>query len=266
MVVDMNDCFVSICIPAYKEVDLLERAIKSCLHQTFENFEIIVSDDTQDDSICKFVKKVSEHDFRVKYFRNPGPHGAAANSNYAVNMAKGEWIKFLYQDDEFTQTTSLENFVQKTHQADFIFSSCYQVKSDSKTIHSIKGEVYEKIKTNPVQELIESGNVIGAPSVTMIKKNIYQPFEEDMVWKFDLFMYLKFMVAGTSFYYIEDPQVNIHEHGNQLTCRVGRSSEINYRESLRILLFLMGHFRYSVFSLGKVFRLIKTYHFPWLPI
>lgn len=262
----MENTLISICIPAYMEVEFLERAINSCLGQSYKNIEIVITDDTPDDSIHNMIISKFGGDSRVRYFKNPGPHGAAANSNYAVKMARAEWIKFLYQDDEFFNKDSLQEFVSKAESADFIFSSCYQVKYDSRTIHSIKGRLYDKFKKNPVKALIKLGNVIGAPSVTMIKKNLYCPFSENMVWKFDLFFYIKVLTGGISFKYIEEPQISINEHQNQLTNVVCNDVEINYRESLEILKFLVADCRYSMYAYWKIILLKKAYYFPWFRI
>ena len=116
---------MSICIPVYKEIEFVDRAIRSCQSQTFDDYEIVITDDTPDDSMLRAVSKAAENDNRIKYFRNLGHHGAAGNSNYAVEKSTGEWIKLLYQDDEFSGVNSLETFVRESSNSDVIFSACY---------------------------------------------------------------------------------------------------------------------------------------------
>ena len=54
---------VSICIPTYKEADLLKKVLYSIQQQVFTDYEVIISDDTQDDAI-KIV--LTQFDFKDK--------------------------------------------------------------------------------------------------------------------------------------------------------------------------------------------------------
>ena len=51
--------FISICIPAYKHVDYLQRLLDSILIQTYKNFEIIITDDRPDNSVEILLEKHS---------------------------------------------------------------------------------------------------------------------------------------------------------------------------------------------------------------
>jgi glycosyltransferase involved in cell wall biosynthesis len=74
---------VSVCIPAYKQKELLARCLDSLLLQGFKDFEVIITDDTPDDSIADFVKGFKS-DFPLHYYRNVIPLGSPANWNMAT--------------------------------------------------------------------------------------------------------------------------------------------------------------------------------------
>lgn len=85
---------VSICIPAYKP-DFFETSLRSALAQTFTDLEIIVSDDCPDQSIKQICDKFPGH---INYSRNPDP-GPEKNLLRLFELARGEYIKFLFDDD-----------------------------------------------------------------------------------------------------------------------------------------------------------------------
>ena len=89
---------VSICIPTYKRPELLRSAIDSCLAQTFQDFEIVIVDDSPDDETQKMVETLSEGQ-RVRYVRNPHRSGQANSKNQLFDLAGGEFLVLLHDDN-----------------------------------------------------------------------------------------------------------------------------------------------------------------------
>lgn len=85
---------VSICIPAYKP-DFFELALKSAIAQSFDDTEIIVSDDCPTDAIEKICERYSGV---IQYSRNPDP-AEYKNVIRLAGLACGEYIKYLFDDD-----------------------------------------------------------------------------------------------------------------------------------------------------------------------
>jgi glycosyltransferase involved in cell wall biosynthesis len=84
---------VSILIPAYKP-HFLRQAIDSALAQTFEDREVIVSDDCPDDAVAQVCAAYGG----IAYVRNPD-RGAAGNFDHCLAVARGRYVKFLLDDD-----------------------------------------------------------------------------------------------------------------------------------------------------------------------
>lgn len=258
---DLSYPKVSICIPSCCEPGFLEEAIRSCLVQSYRNFEIIVSDDTPDDSVAQVVARYTAEDARVRYFRNLAPHGAAANSNFAARQATGEWIKFLYHDDAFVCEESLALFVANSDKADLLFSPCVWIREDSRGIYRIGGDVYADLLHDPVATLVSRGNIIGAPSAFMVRREKLLPFDETMVWLFDVFFYIQIAQNGASFHCLEEPAVLINQHKNQLTEKVQNDPAVELREGVAIARFVASlgthkmlvfrHALHLAFSLGR---------------
>lgn len=87
---------VSILIPAYKP-EFFRPCLTSALAQTWENKEIIVSDDCPTDAIEKIVAEYAPH---VTYIRNPTPGLWGINNLlHLSSIAKGDYFKFIFDDD-----------------------------------------------------------------------------------------------------------------------------------------------------------------------
>ncbi|MFC1491323.1 glycosyltransferase family 2 protein [Nitrospinota bacterium] len=89
---------VSICIPVYNMADCIERCIRSALNQTYENIEVIVTDNQSTDGTYEKASSIS--DPRLTVLRNSENLGAYGNHNRCIDVASGKWIKFLHGDDE----------------------------------------------------------------------------------------------------------------------------------------------------------------------
>lgn len=90
---------VSIGIPVYKGENFLENAIRSILAQTYQDWELIISDNDSPDNTGAIARKYSEQDKRIRYSRNPKNLGANANYNRCLELARGEYFKWMAHDD-----------------------------------------------------------------------------------------------------------------------------------------------------------------------
>ena len=93
------NALVSIIIPAYKAT-WFELALKSALAQDYPHCEIIIGDDCPDAKIEDIVTACQETSrFPIHYQRHRPALGEIANLSQAISRAKGEYVKFLYDDD-----------------------------------------------------------------------------------------------------------------------------------------------------------------------
>lgn len=91
---------ISICIPTYNRPVLLEQAIDSCLAQTYGEFEIVIGDDSKDDSAARVVERCRARTTRpIRYERNVPGLGQAANVNRLFHRARGARLVLLHDDD-----------------------------------------------------------------------------------------------------------------------------------------------------------------------
>ncbi|MEM2507240.1 MAG: glycosyltransferase, partial [Nitrososphaeria archaeon] len=92
---------VSIIIPTYNRAHLISRAIQSVLNQTYQNFEVIVVDDGSTDNTREVIKRFQRRDSRIRYIRHDINKGVSAAKNTGIKSAKGKYIAFIGDDDEW---------------------------------------------------------------------------------------------------------------------------------------------------------------------
>ena len=86
-----NNTLFTIAIPAYKS-KFLGEAIKSCLSQTYSNFELLIVDDASPEVLKSVVDRF--HDDRIRFYRNEKNCGAVDvvdNWNICLSYAKGDY-------------------------------------------------------------------------------------------------------------------------------------------------------------------------------
>ena len=90
---------VSAVIPTHNRPELVVRAAKTALNQTHPNMEVVVVVDGPDDSTSKALSAIP--DSRLRVVTLPSSQGGSGARNAGVRAAKGEWIAFLDDDDEW---------------------------------------------------------------------------------------------------------------------------------------------------------------------
>lgn len=124
----VNDKLVSVIIPTYKRPDTLTRAINSVISQTYNNIEIIVVDDNDPETAerekTRLVMNQYENIVTVKYIEHPYNKNGAAARNTGFRVARGDYIAFLDDDDEFLPN-KVEKQVQCLESIDKIWGACY---------------------------------------------------------------------------------------------------------------------------------------------
>lgn len=90
---------VSVGLAVYNGENYLEQAIDSLLGQTFEDFEVILSDNASTDRTEQICRTYAARDGRIRYQRNAKNIGGANNENQTVRMACGEYFRWAAHDD-----------------------------------------------------------------------------------------------------------------------------------------------------------------------
>lgn len=92
---------VSIGLPVFNGENFLAEAVESLLCQTFDDVELIISDNASTDGTADICREFAERDPRVRYVRNPENLGASANYTRVFEESRGRYFKWSAHDDVY---------------------------------------------------------------------------------------------------------------------------------------------------------------------
>lgn len=169
---------VSVIIPSFNHEKFIAEAINSLLNQTFQDFEIIITDDASTDNTVDEIKKIN--DSRIKLFINQSNQGAVATTNNCIRYATGQYIAVLNSDDIWKNNKLEEQikFIESNPNYSAIFSQAYIIDENNNEIiddNSYYYDIFNKENRSRFEWLnyfFNNGNCLCHPSV-LIKKSIY---------------------------------------------------------------------------------------------
>ena len=90
-----------------KEVNICGRNLSSLINQTFRNFDVVVSDQTENNLMRRVVQDFWDH-LNICYIDSSHTKGASENFNCAIQNGVGNIIKILCQDDIMVDPNGLK--------------------------------------------------------------------------------------------------------------------------------------------------------------
>lgn len=246
---------ISICIPALKRVNYLRRLLGSIEQQSFKDYEVIINDNSPDDSVKELASEYSSK-INLQYYSNGTFLNMPANWNAALSRAKGEWIKIMHDDDWFEDKNALEIFYRKTKEnpsANLFFSAYRNVTEESGAKELVRCTILDLklLKSSPFN--LFRKNLIGNPSCTMMRNDSEIKYDESLKFLVDMEYYIRYLLKYPGFCYIDKPLVNVGFHGEQVTNSTFRVAEVQIPENHRLI---------EKFS-ETILKNIITYDYYW---
>ena len=94
-----QDPGVSVGMPAYNGERWIAASIESVLNQTYDNFELIISDNASTDATEEICKGYAARDPRIRYLRQATNLGASENYNTVFRSARAPYFKWASSND-----------------------------------------------------------------------------------------------------------------------------------------------------------------------
>lgn len=164
---------VSVIMPCFNAEKYISESIESVLNQTYENFEIILVDDSSTDNTPNIIKKyVQKHGDKLKYISQPNQGPSAARNN-GVRNSTGDLIAFLDSDDIYVKD-SLEKKIMKLKsdkELTLVYSDAFIIYESELTNYHYK-KIVEKFYEGYVFPQLMVNNFI-CTSTVMLKKEVF---------------------------------------------------------------------------------------------
>lgn len=166
----MSTPLVTIYTITRNRCDLLPRAMKSILNQTYRNIEYIIIDSASTDDTEKVVRSFPDN--RIRYVKLDQNETFGHCVNMAVHLATGKYVTELDDDDEY-HLDKIEKQIQlfETLPEDYGMVYCWMTYYDNVTgkllqVHKaeLKGDVLDKVIEKPI--------VSGTPTL-LFRKEIF---------------------------------------------------------------------------------------------
>lgn len=207
---------VSVIIPTYDRANLIDKAIKSVLNQTYKDLEIIVVDDGSTDNTEETVKNFT--DFKIHYICHKHNRWASAARNTGIKASRGEYIAFLDSDDEWLPEKldkQMKTFIGESSEVGVAYTGDYYVDEKDKGIK----KVHIPRKERYIYGELLAGDYVGTPSALLAKKECFTKvglFDEDLPACEDYDMWFR-IAKYYKFRYVKDLLVVCLIHNNQMT-------------------------------------------------
>ena len=169
---------LSIIVPVYNVRDYLDKCILSILSQTFNDFELILVDDGSTDGSGEICDRYAETDKRVRTYHQKNL-GQAVARNFAISIARGEYLGFVDSDDwiepEMYEKLLVSSF---TENADVVICRLQTVTEDG-TITKIIGYDASLVmnRIHATAEILRDEMMPSFPVNKIYRKSIFEGLE-----------------------------------------------------------------------------------------
>jgi glycosyltransferase involved in cell wall biosynthesis len=254
---------VSVLIPVFNGEKFLAETVASILAQDFADCEILFSDDGSTDGSVALLEQFAARDPRIRWWRNAHNLGLAANFNCCLRAARGEFVKFVLQDDLLLAPTAVSRLVAAL-EADAtvaLAASASHIIDEASRWRETRD--YFPAGVTDGKKIIghcleKSANLIGEPSLVMFRRaHAGRGFDEGYRQIVDLEFWFHLLEQG-AFAYLAEPLAAFRIHAQQQTA-VNRQTGVGEREQVQLLeLYLARPWMRAVITRQMLFS--QIYH------
>ena len=217
----MKNPKISVCIPSYNHEKYIGKTIESILNQTYENFEIIISDDNSKDNSENIIK--SYKDQRINFYKNNTNIGPALNSNKFIELSNCDYILILPSDDILLKN-ALEIYlkeIESDNNADVLFCWCQTIDENDNEIDSYNMCVsnQKRDRDKLLNELFYEQNFLMGPGV-FIKKKLFDligNYNENLLQVQDLELWVRILTSGYRINIVNEKLIKYRIHNENLS-------------------------------------------------
>ncbi len=221
---------ITVAMPVYNGAVYVHLAIQSVLDQTYSDFELLIVDNCSTDGTSDIVKTFS--DPRIRLHINSTNLGMVGNWNRSVELATGEYIKFLSHDDLLDSTCLEEQIAgfldHKQENIGIVTCKKRVINESGKKVMpglGLRGKSRLISGRVAIRKSIRSArNIIGEPSVVLIKTKVLKASGVFELPEFtpDIKMWFK-ILQKDNLYFIDKTLASYRISGQSTSSSVSKS-------------------------------------------
>ncbi len=216
----------SVVIPTHNRSAAIGRALRSVLMQTMDDYEVIIVDDGSTDNTQQLLAALDCP--RCRVIRNPVNVGVSASRNRGVAAARGEYIVFLDDDDEFRPTAlvALRERCTSDQPPDFLWGTRV-IHERSNTGHTIstRTDDWRDVPPNVVgSDFLPLTLRLATSAVFTIRRTLFEQlggFDETLKVSEDRDLFITLAEGGYLGAAVSDAVIDVDESFNSLSRSVG---------------------------------------------
>lgn len=262
----MEQLLVSVSVITYNSSKTVLETLESIKAQTYQNLELIVSDDCSTDNtveICRnWIEQNKDRFVRTELLTVDKNTGVAGNCNRAEAACQGEWVKGIAGDDILVEDCieSCVDYVNSCQDVAFLFGKLSAFGENKEFVRDKeRGFEYSFFSLTPKQQLdklMMDGNVLPAPAFFYNRKK-YNELHQDNDTRIPLIedwpMWINMLEKGARFDFIDKVIVLYRIGGISTQTYMSK----NYFLSLRMMWFLY-QYPYWVKKFGENVTINET--------
>ena len=244
---------VSVIVTTYNRPELLKKTLSSILNQSFIEFELIVVDNFSDYNFFKLIEDVDDN--RILAFQNKNDGVISINRNFAINIAKGDFIAFCDDDDNWRP-----NKLQV--QLDYIYEKSLQKEkfvlyTNSLEIHPNFTKITRKKNIEDINDFI-FGNQVTFSSSMISNLLLKERFNEDhtFITVEDYLFWMNLKLKGYKFFLIKDSLLTIKIDNLSMSLK---NYGMNHIYTIRALMNVYQQNNSKINSLKLTFSIIDLF-------
>ncbi len=227
-----NQPLVSIITPTYNRPEYLKAALTSAVQQTYQNIEIIVSDNCSPENPQPIIE--SFKDSRIRFFRNESNLGMFANTMNAFKKAEGKYVACLLDDDIWEKDflAKLVPALEANSNLALAFCDHHVIKADGRIDAAATKECSrfyqrENLKEGiyqPFHKLALVDRAVSSATAAVIRREIvdWDSISPEVGGSWDVYLNYLCCRSGLGAYYFPEKLTRYREHEQTETMQSGK--------------------------------------------
>ena len=245
---------IDILLATYNGQEFLREQIDSILNQSYQDFNLIISDDSSEDETYKILKEYEKKDSRIRLFRQEKNLGLIQNFEFLLKQVTSDYFMFSDQDDIWKEN-KIEKSINKLKQekAALVYTDLEIVDKNLEIIYSSYWKyknIYKKIKKYNNFEALYLNNFVTGCTILAKSNYIKDIVPLPKTSKFMLHDYWTALVIASKdkIAYLDEPTIKYRQHKNNRVGSSRRSDKIEKFKELRDLFIRVKIEHFQIFE------------------